>query len=155
MRVEGYAATFEPYFLFETDEYTIYEQIDPGAFKSANMRDVVMLFDHAGDVLARTTNRTLQLDVDRKGLHVVARLDGTQAGRNRYEEIKGEYLTQMSFAFFVGKDRREVIKEVKSGTRYHPEDNNKYFKGCGCQCCDQTGEPRNRNSCAHAHAGRT
>ena len=111
MRVEGYATTFEPYLLYETDDYTIYEQISPGAFRSADMRDVVMLFDHAGDVLARTTNNTLQLNVDNKGLHVVARLDGTQAARNRFEEIKGEYLTQMSFAFIVNEDRREVIKE--------------------------------------------
>ena len=113
MRVEGYAATFEPYLLYETDDYTIYEQISPGAFRSADMRDVVMLFNHDGDVLARTTNNTLQLNVDNKGLHVVARLDGTQAARNRFEEIKGEYLTQMSFAFIVNEngDRREVIKE--------------------------------------------
>ena len=110
-RVSGYASTFEPYVLCEGPGYTIYEQISRHAFDAADMDDVVLLFDHAGDVLARTTNGTLKLNVDNSGLHVDARLDGTQSARNRFEEIENKYLTQMSFSFVVDTDKREVISE--------------------------------------------
>lgn len=115
MTVNGYAATFEPYLLMATPDYVIYERIDPHAFDGADMTDVVMLFNHDGYVLARTTNQTLQLSVDSKGLKVTARLDGTQAGRDRFEEIKGKYLQQMSFAFTVKDDVREVVEESAQG----------------------------------------
>ena len=63
------------------------------------MRDVVMNFNHGGKPVARTKNGTLTLTVDIKGLHIAADLGGTEEGRRLYEEIRGGYIDQMSFAF--------------------------------------------------------
>ncbi len=40
--VEGYAATFEPYLLYEIDGIKYYEKIDRGALDGADMSDVIM-----------------------------------------------------------------------------------------------------------------
>jgi HK97 family phage prohead protease len=63
------------------------------------MNDVIFNYNHEGKVLARTRNKTLELNIDEKGLKIRARLDGTDEGRKLYEEIKGGYVDRMSFAF--------------------------------------------------------
>lgn len=104
-RVEGYAATFdEPTVLFEYDGVQYKEVIARGAFDGADMSDVIFNYNHAGRVYARTRNKTLDLNIDQKGLAINARLDGTQEGRNLYEEIDGGYIDRMSFAFTVAED---------------------------------------------------
>lgn len=104
-RVDGYAATFdEPTVLYEYDGVQYKEVIARGAFDGADMSDVIFNYNHAGRVYARTRNKTLQLNVDQKGLAINARLDGTQEGRNLYEEIDGGYIDRMSFAFTVAED---------------------------------------------------
>ena len=98
--VEGYAARFNsPTVLFEYEGREYKEQIAPEAFNDADMTDVVMNYNHGGKVVARTRNKTLELKVDDKGLHIRARLDGTEEGRRLYEEIQGGYIDRMSFAF--------------------------------------------------------
>lgn len=104
-RVEGYAATFdEPTVLYVYDGIQYKEVIARGAFDGADMSDVIFNYNHAGRVYARTRNKTLGLTVDMKGLAINARLDGTQEGRNLYEEIDGGYIDRMSFAFTVAED---------------------------------------------------
>lgn len=73
------------------------------------MSDVILQYDHAGRVMARTRNNTLELTPDGHGLHVRADLGGTEAGRQLYEEIRGGYIDRMSFAFRVKSD--EVTEE--------------------------------------------
>lgn len=103
--VEGYAAVFDsPTVLFEYDGIEYKEQICRGAFDNCNMTDVIFNYNHQGKVMARTRNKTLELKVDEKGLFVRARLDGTEEGRNLYEEIKGGYIDRMSFAFTVNEE---------------------------------------------------
>lgn len=103
--VDGYAATFdEPTVLWEYDGIEYKEVIVPSAFDGADMSDVIFNYNHAGKVMARTRNKTLQIKVDQKGLFISARLDGTQEGRNLYEEIDGGYIDRMSFAFTVSED---------------------------------------------------
>ena len=114
--VSGYATTFnQPYELFNTAydgvRYIVKEQVDPEAFKDTNLSDVIMQYDHAGRVFARTSNGTLELDPDEHGLHIRANLGGTELGRQLYEEIEGGYTTKMSFGFRVGKDKREETEE--------------------------------------------
>ena len=110
--VEGYATTFDqPYVLYSTDEYEIREQVDAHAFDNTDMGDVIMQYDHAGRVFARTGNGTLELNPDENGLHIRANLGGTELGRQLYEEIKGGYTTKMSFGFTVREDKREETKE--------------------------------------------
>lgn len=108
MVVEGYATTFsQPYELFRDGEYIIYEQIDPDAFREADMGDVIMQYNHEGRVFARNSNGTLELTPDEHGLKIRADLSGTEIGRQLYEEIKGGYTDKMSFGFKVGADKLE------------------------------------------------
>lgn len=116
MIVEGYATTFnEPYVLCNYESYSVQEQIDRKAFNDCDMSDVIMQYDHNGRVFARTSNGTLQLSVDDRGLYIVADLGGTQEGRALYEEIKGGYTTKMSFGFVIDEDKREETQNRETG----------------------------------------
>lgn len=109
-RVEGYATTFnEPYLLYKVDDVEVWEQVSENAFEDADMSDVIMQYDHEGRVFARLSNNTLELNVDDKGLLINAYLGGTQLGRGLYEDIKGGYITKMSFGFMVDEDEIEEV----------------------------------------------
>ncbi len=113
MAVEGYATVFnEAYEIGSWDGWDGYrvillEKVDPSAFDKCDMKDVIMQYNHEGRVFARTSNGTLELATDQKGLKVFAQLQGTEIGRQLYEEIQGGYTTKMSFGFIVRKDKRE------------------------------------------------
>lgn len=112
MVVEGYATTFnEPYLLWRDGNYEVWEKVDPNAFATTDLSDVVMQYNHEGRVFARNSNGTLTLRTDEHGLHVTALLGGTEIGRQLYEEIKGGYTNKMSFGFTVEDDKREVVEE--------------------------------------------
>lgn len=109
--VEGYASTFnQPYELYRFDNVTIYETVEPDAFKDCDMSDVIMQYDHAGRVFARNSNGTLKLDTDETGLKISADLGGTTLGRELYEEIRGGYTDKMSFGFTIGEKTREITE---------------------------------------------
>lgn len=102
MIVEGYATTFDsPYQLWRGGGEAVFEVMERGAVEGAEMRDVILQYDHEGRVYARQSNGTLELAVDARGLHVRADLSGTEAGRRLYEEIRGGYTTKMSIAFDI------------------------------------------------------
>ena len=123
-RVEGYATTFnEPYVLYEDEDITFREQVDPNAFDNTDMDDVIMQYDHEGRVFARTGNNTLSVKPDEKGLFISADLGGTEIGRNLYEEIRGGYTNKMSFGFIVDgeeelrteeNDHLDVLRTITS-----------------------------------------
>lgn len=120
MIVEGYAATFDqPYVLRADDEFELREQIDRNAFSETDMSDVIMQYDHQGRVFARTRNNTLSVEPDEHGLKIRARLDGTEIGRQLYEEIRGGYTDKMSFGFTVDpkKDVREKVRDGDGRTK--------------------------------------
>lgn len=100
--VEGVACVFNrETVLWEFDGVEYKELVDNGAFTAADMSDVIFNYNHGGKVMARTRNRTLQLEVKNDGLHIRARLDGTEEGRKLYEEINGGYIDRMSYAYTV------------------------------------------------------
>lgn len=110
--VRGYATTFnEPYTLFEGEDYRFDEVVNDDAFEGCDMSDVIMQFDHEGRVFARLSNGTLRLSIDHHGLYIEADLGGTEIGRQLYEEIKGGYVTRMSFGFTVADDDIEELEE--------------------------------------------
>lgn len=110
--VSGYATTYnEPYVLWSEDDYEVREQVDANAFAECDMSDVILQFDHCGKVYARTSNKTLSLTSDEHGLLIDANLGGTEIGRQLYEEIKGGYITKMSFGFIVDDDVVEEFTE--------------------------------------------
>ena len=114
--VEGYATIFnQPYVLWTEPGFVIREQVDPAAFDECDMGDVIMQYDHEGRVFARTSNDTLAVNPDKTGLHIRARLGGTEIGRQLYEEIDGGYTTKMSFGFKVAEDRRDKT-EAEDGS---------------------------------------
>lgn len=104
--VEGYASTFEPYVLYKDPESgTEYkEQIDPKAFDGADFSDVVFLYNHGGQVMARNRTGTLGLVTDEHGLKVTADLSKSARAREMYEEIRNGLVDQMSFSFTVEDD---------------------------------------------------
>lgn len=118
--VEGYATTFEqPYELYSEPGYRFMEQVSRSAFDNTDMSDVIMQFDHSGKVYARKSNGTLLVDPDEHGLKVKAYLGGTEGGRQLYEEIKGGYVTKMSFGFTVNSDQlaKEETENLMTITR--------------------------------------
>ena len=113
--VSGYASTFnEPYVLFQNDDLVYREQVDPGAFADTDMSDVILQYNHKGRVFARTSNNTLKVTPDEKGLFIEADLGGTEIGRELYEEIRGGYTDKMSFGFIVSEDE-ELRSRAEDG----------------------------------------
>lgn len=113
--VEGYAAVFNSV----TNIGPFMERIAPGAFSNVLNDDVRFLVNHDGVPLARTSNGTMTLTEDDKGLYYRAVLSDTQAGRDLYTMIKRGDISQSSFAFTIGKesiddDGVRVIERVAS-----------------------------------------
>lgn len=113
--VEGYASTFEPYVLFEDMDGTKYsERIDEHAFDSADMSDVIFLYNHEGRVYARKKNGSLDISTDSHGLKIRADLSGSAGGRELYEDIRSGLIDQMSFAFTVREDAYDKETHTRS-----------------------------------------
>lgn len=114
--VEGYAARYEPYLLWDDGEYgKVYERFEPSCFDECDMTDVIFQFDHAGRVYARTTNGTLIVKPDDNGLFVAADLSKSAGARDIHGDIVAELLTKMSWRFRVGTyyvERTEGSKDV-------------------------------------------
>jgi HK97 family phage prohead protease len=112
--VEGYAARFEPYVLYELDDGPVYERFERGCFDGCDMSDVIFQLNHQGTVMARQSNGSLIVEVDENGLFTAADLGRTEAARRLYEEISTGMITKMSWGFFVGdyyydKDTRTIV----------------------------------------------
>lgn len=113
--VEGYATTFKPYVLFETENEKIYESFTKESFEGAEMSDIILQFDHEGKVFARQSNGTLIVEVDDHGLFIAADLSKTTSARQLYEEISQGLITKMSWAFKPG----EYVFDKKTNTINH------------------------------------
>ena len=104
--VEGYATTFDdPYVLYECDGVQYKEVIDRHALDGADLSDVIMQFDHAGRVFARTgKSNTLIVEPQERGLFMAADLSKTEQARSMHEDIAAGLVTKMSWAFTVQED---------------------------------------------------
>ena len=101
--VEGYAARYDPYFLYtDQDGQPVYERFERGCFDGCDMSDIIMQYDHGGKVMARTSNGSLMVEATDAGLFVAADLSRTEAARSLYEDIKAGMVTKMSWRFKVG-----------------------------------------------------
>lgn len=120
--VEGYAAKYEKYLLYDGGEWgKVYERFMPGCFAKTDMSDVIMQFDHEGRVFARTTNDTLYVGPDDIGLFMAADLDKTDLARGLYADIDAEMITKMSWRFKLGKYYVEREEGSKDRTIVHTE----------------------------------
>lgn len=116
--VEGFAAGYEPYELFEIDGTKYYEKIDRHAFDGADMSDVIMQYDHQGRVMARQSNGSLIVEPNDAGLFVCADLSKSDASRSLFEDISQKLVTKMSWAFTISEasydreQRTRIIRKV-------------------------------------------
>ena len=101
--VSGYAMRYEPYQLDEDRDGPIFEEFKREAFKDSDMNDVIMLYDHQGKVLARTSNETLKVTLDDIGMLMEADLSKSRAAKEMYEEIQAGLITKMSWSFRPGE----------------------------------------------------
>ena len=101
--VEGLAARYDPYVLYrDFDDEPIYERFERGCFDSCDMSDIIMQYDHAGKVMARTGNGSLIVEATADGLFVAADLGRTQAAQDLYADIAAGMVTKMSWRFTPG-----------------------------------------------------
>lgn len=115
MKIKGYAAVFNSP---ETYGYT--ETIDSKAFDDADMSDVVLRYNHNDSfiVLARTRNKSLDLEVDEKGLLMDATLqDDISDHVNIFNAIKSELIDKQSFAFSVEEDTYDYDTDTRTITK--------------------------------------
>ena len=113
MILEGYAANFDT----TTDLGYFQERIARGAFDDVLKDDVRYLLNHDGMPLARTTNGTLELSVDEKGLYTRAVISDTQLGRDTYKAVKRGDISQMSFAFVIDKQDVDTEQNLRTVTQ--------------------------------------
>ena len=100
--VEGYAARYEPYVLWEDEDGPIYERFERGCFDNCDMSDIIFQLNHQGTVMARLSNGSLLVEADDNGLFTAADLGRTESARRLYEEISTGMITKMSWGFFLG-----------------------------------------------------
>ena len=116
--VEGYAARYEPYELYRDENGPVYERFERGCFDNCDMSDIIYQFDHAGKVMARTSNGSLIVEPDDNGLFMAADLGRTATARAHYEDdIKSGMVTKMSWRFAVGdyyydRENRTIVHKT-------------------------------------------
>jgi HK97 family phage prohead protease len=110
MKIEGYAIVFDE----PTDLGRYIEIIERGALDECDMSDVCLKYNHEDTylVMARTRNKSLQLEVDDHGLKVYAELIDTQSNRDVYKSIRAGLLDKMSFAFVVSDANWDTVDGV-------------------------------------------
>ncbi len=97
--VEGYAANFERYKLYDDGDSSVYEQFRKENFEGVDLSDVIMQYNHQGEVFARCKNGSLIVRLDDKGLFIAADLGQTQRGKEVYEMIEKSMIDKMSWSF--------------------------------------------------------
>jgi len=104
----GYAAVFE---VLSEPLWFGREKIRAGAFARSLREgaDVVALYDHAGQPIARSTSGTLKLREDDHGLHDEIDTADTQVGRDVVTLVRRGDLDAQSFGFFVEEDEWRTV----------------------------------------------
>lgn len=111
--ISGYAAVFNE---LSADMWGFREWIRPGAFaKTIREADIRAVWNHNPDyVLGRTTNGTLTLREDERGLFVEIKPPETTWARDFVESIRRGDVDQMSFGFEVIRDSWNETVDVRT-----------------------------------------
>jgi len=125
-KLVGYAAVYAP--ATSEDLGGFKERIHPGAFDASLEKnaDIRALWDHnTSQPLARTTNGTLKLASDKRGLRVEIELpDGVSYANDLRQLVRSGVVNQMSFGFMVppGGDTWEKDEEGNAVRTLHSID---------------------------------
>ena len=117
--VEGYAANYERYKLWDDGDSSVYEQFTRENFEGVDLSDVIMQYNHQGEVFARCKNGSLIVRIDDKGLFIAADLGQTARGKEVYEMISKGMIDKMSWSFipegmhFDSKTRTVTYSGIK------------------------------------------
>lgn len=109
--IRGHAAVFD---MWSLDLGGFREKIDRAAFDNVLTRnpDTWLLWDHDTRwTLARTTNKTLELRVDPRGLHYWGRVAPTSYAHDLRVLMERGDIDQASFAFTVARDEWRIVEE--------------------------------------------
>ncbi len=112
MIIEGYAALFN----VRTRLYSwLFEEIAPGAFKDClATSDARFQVNHNSDlVLARMSNKTLEVFEDNKGLYYRATLQDTELSKHYWQMVISGIISQSSFMFEIDTYERSEINEMQ------------------------------------------
>lgn len=111
MIIEGYAVVFDS----PATHYGYTEIIDKNAFNGADMKDVILKYNHDDShlLLARTRNKSLQLTIDDKGLFIRAELIDTMSNKDVYKCVQAKLLDKMSFAFTVEAEENDYETDTR------------------------------------------
>lgn len=105
--VEGYAVVFNA----ETDLGWFTEEIDRDAFNQTDMSNVYLLFNHdENNVLAGTSNNSLKMNIDDRGLFQTSNIIDTSLGEDVLKLVKNGLINKMSFAFTIANGGEEWIE---------------------------------------------
>lgn len=120
MKIEGRAMVFNQPQLLYTDEINnnYYEIIDKDALIDCDLSDVCLKYNHddGQQILARTRNNSLILQVRDDGLYFTATLPETSFAKDVYTLIKNQILTGVSAGFIVDDDdfnRTTLTRTIK------------------------------------------
>ncbi len=116
-KIVGYAAVFDK---FSEDMWGFREKVAKGAFAESIKRndDVRMLFNHDPNfVIARTTNGTLLLKEDSKGLYFEGTPADTQWEKDLITKIKRGDISQNSFGFMIDEEQWDKKEKIRTLTR--------------------------------------
>ena len=114
--IEGYATIFNAATcLYSANGVDYWEVVDAGAFDGADLSNVVLRYNHSDNfsILARTSNDTLRLSVDERGLHIEANIAETSQGKDIYELIRRKDISKMSYGYIVEKDFIVKVSDAK------------------------------------------
>jgi hypothetical protein len=110
---KGRAALYNKRTWIGPAKFGFWEEITPGAFdRAVSEDDVRFLVDHdPAKVLARTSNGTLRLASDKKGLNVDADMADVSYARDLAVLLERGDLGEMSFAFVPGVEEWSTLKD--------------------------------------------
>lgn len=91
--------------LFQYEGVDYKEIIDSQALNNTDISQCFLKFNHDDNhVVARTKNKSLELEIKSDGVEIVAELANTQSGRDLYELVRTGIIDKMSFAFTIEEE---------------------------------------------------
>jgi len=106
MIVEGQPIVFnKETILFQYEGVDYKEIIDAAALNNTDISQCFLKFNHDDNhVVARTKNKSLELEIKPEGVNFKAKLVNTQSGRDLYELVRTGIIDKMSFAFTIEEE---------------------------------------------------